>query len=102
MLWTLGWAPSAWNVVPGETASTKIALSALTQDRFLCAFRTGFFFFFMERAQSYIAAGVGSVLAQVPPQMCRPSLSLLSCSLKGLVGLQSKIVRVATFLCPKT
>lgn len=59
-------------------------------------------FFFVERAQSYIAADMGSVLAQVPPQMHRPSLSLLSCSSKGLVGLQGKTVRVATFLCPKT
>lgn len=66
MLWTLGWTPSAWNVVPGETASSKIMFSALTHDQFLCAFRTGFFFF-MERAQNYIAADVGSVLAQVPP-----------------------------------
>lgn len=101
MLWTLGWTPSAWNVVPGETASSKIALSALTHDRFLCAFRTEFFFF-VETAQNYIAADMGSVLAQVPPQMHRPSLSLLSCSSKGLVGLQGKTVRVATFLRPKT
>lgn len=80
-----------WSLV-GQQA-LRMTLPSLTE--FLCDF--GVPIFLIERAQSNSQEMCIWFLHQVLPQMHYPRLSLLSCSLKELVGLRSKTLSVATF-----
>ena len=103
ILWAPGWTPSIWEVQPGGTTRSKDDSPSPTG--FLCDFWAQFFvflflflfcFFLIELKAIIWRCAFGSCI-QILPQMHWPRLSRLSCSLKELVGLWSKILSIATF-----